>query len=288
MRIRTILAAASGGSATSGALDLACQLARRFEAHIEGLHVRPDPQALYAAAGDVIGGPDSAALVEIAVEEAEARAAHTRALFDEITARPGIPHAGLPQLALQRPSASWREEQGYVPMRVACRGRFFDFVVLGRSDRVAHEPHTDTIEQTLALSGRPIIVAPVEPPSGLGYVVALAWDGSPPAVRALVMALPFLETAGAVTLLTAGDTDPQGSRSAVDYLAWHGINAERRALPSGSGRHVGRLLLEGAQECGADLLAMGGYGHAPWHELLFGGATRTALATTPLPLLLTH
>jgi len=36
MGIRTILAAASGGAATTGAIELACQLARRFEARVEG------------------------------------------------------------------------------------------------------------------------------------------------------------------------------------------------------------------------------------------------------------
>src|SRR6185437_15305264 len=113
-----------------------------------------------------------------------------------------------------------------------------------------------------------------------------AWDGSPQAVRALVAALPFIENANAVTLLTAGDAPPDGSRSAVDYLAWHGVFAERRLLPAAGSRHIGPLLLETAQECRADLLVMGGYGHTPWHELLFGGATRAALAAMPLPLLL--
>ena len=43
MAIRTILAATSGGTASNGAIKLACRLARRFSAHVEGYHVMLDP-----------------------------------------------------------------------------------------------------------------------------------------------------------------------------------------------------------------------------------------------------
>ncbi len=287
MSIRTILAAASGAAA-AGAIDLACQLARRFEAHLEGCHVLPDRDAVFAATGEGIGGPASVELVEGVMAEAAAKAARTRALFDEIVDRHGIVAGGVPQLAARRPSARWHEETGDAPSLIARRGRFFDLVVLGRSDRVVHEPHSDTIEQTLVHSGRPVLLAPVEPPSGIGYVIAIAWSGAPQGVRALAAALPFLEKANAVSLITAGDAAAAGGPPVVDYLAWHGVNAEHRKLAAGSARQVGRLLLDAARDCRADLLVMGAYGHAPWREQLFGGATRAALARMPLPLLLMH
>ena len=287
MSLRTILAALSGGAATAGALDLACQLARRFDAHLDGLHVVPDPRSVFAATGD-IAAPGSAALVESIMEAAREKAAQTRAVFDEIVERHGIARASVPQLAIRLPSASWREEIGDAAKVVAGHARFFDIAVLGRSDRVIHEPHSDTIEALLMGSGRPVLLAPAQPPSGIGYVVAVAWNGSPQAVRALSAALPFLEKANAVSLITAGEDDPTGGRLAADYLAWHGINAELRQAEGGSGRQVGRILFAAAQDAGADLLVMGGYGHAPWREQLFGGATRAALATMKLPLLLMH
>jgi hypothetical protein len=46
MGVRTILVAASGGTASNGALELACRLAQRFDAHLEGLHIRIDPLPL--------------------------------------------------------------------------------------------------------------------------------------------------------------------------------------------------------------------------------------------------
>lgn len=287
MRIRTLLVAAGGGSATAGAIDLACQMARRFEAHLEGFHVLPDRRAVFAATGD-IASPGSAALVDGIMAEASAKATQARAMFDQIVERHGIAHGSLPRFAAPGPSVSWREETGDASALVAARSRFCDLIVLGRSDRVMREPHSDTIEETLAHSGRPVLLAPEEAPSGVGYVIAVAWNGSPQAVRALSASLPFLEQANAVSLITAGEADAGGSAAAVDYLAWHGINAERRQLPAARGRHLGRILLDAAAAAKADLLVMGAYGHAPWREQLFGGATRAALSMMPLPLLLTH
>jgi nucleotide-binding universal stress UspA family protein len=33
---------------------------------------------------------------------------------------------------------------------------------------------------------------------------------------------------------------------------------------------------------------MGGYGHAPWREMIFGGATAQIVGTSRLPVLLSH
>jgi nucleotide-binding universal stress UspA family protein len=290
MAIRTIIAAASGGSATLGAIDFGCQLARRFAAHLEGFHVRPDPRAMLAAAGEDIVTPPSAALIAGAIEEAAAAAARTRALFEDAVGRHGIAQLGAPQPRARGPSALWREETGSAPSLIAGRGRFFDLVVLGRSERVLHEPYSATIEETLLHSGRPVLLAPTEPLAGIGHRVAVAWNGSPEAVRALAAALPFLAKAEAVSLLVAGGDDAGGddAGAAAGYLAWHGVAAERRPLAAGSGRRAGPLLIAAAAAAGADLLVMGAYGRRPWREQLFGGATRGVLARTPLPLLLMH
>jgi len=287
MGIRTILAAVSGGAATSGTIHLACQLARRFSAHVEGYHVMPDPvEAL--PPGDGIGIPPHIGLIETMLADAEAKAGEARAYFEKLVASYKIPRGGPPQIAPAGPSAKWQEAAGAAAALVARRGRFFDLVILGRSDRVIHEPHSDTIEEVLMRSGRPALLAPAETSSRIGYMVALAWNGSPEAVRALAAGMPFLEKADAVSLITGGDPDRLGAPQVLEYLAWHGINAQHQRLPGGSARDVGEKLIDTAREASADLLIMGGYGHAPWREFLFGGATRTAVATMPMPLLLVH
>ncbi len=288
MSIRTILAAVSGGGATGGASDLGCRLARRFDAHLEGFHVLPDAATVIAATGEGIASPASAALVESMMAEAEAKAAQARGSFNETVARHRIARGVPPPAAAPRPTAGWCEETGDAARLVAERARFFDLVVLGRSDRVVDEPHSDTVEETLMRSGRPVLLAPAEPPGDIGRIVAVAWNGSPQAVHAMAAALPFLRAATTVLLITAGDADAAGGTAAVEYLAWHGVDARHRQIAGSSGRRAGRVLLDAAGGAGADLLVMGAYGHPPWREQLFGGATRGAVATMSLALLLMH
>ena len=45
---------------------------------------------------------------------------------------------------------------------------------------------------------------------------------------------------------------------------------------------TGQLFLSKARDEDADLLVMRGYGHAPWREALFGGATRELVGTSLL------
>lgn len=285
MTIKTILAPISGGIASKAAFDLACQLAVSFRAHVEGLHV----VAVYG--GALIPGGEGAlpplATSEFDVPEAAAkRASESLSLFEEVVADHNLVRDNVAGLAFDTPSAAWREEKGYAPILIARRARFFDLVVLGRSDRVVGEPYTDTIEETLLRSGRPILVAPAELTPHIGHVVAVAWNGSPEAVRALTSALPLLERAERAWLLTVGTAD--GSEEALNYLRWHGIDVRHRNIAEPGHRHIGRVLLDNAVEIGADLAVMGGYSRAPLRELIFGGATRDAVGFGAMPVLLMH
>jgi nucleotide-binding universal stress UspA family protein len=70
-------------------------------------------------------------------------------------------------------------------------------------------------------------------------------------------------------------------------LAKHAIAAELHTVPDGDGS-VGDRLLRAAHAVGADLLVMGAFAHGEWQEMMFGGVTRTMLASADLPLLMRH
>jgi nucleotide-binding universal stress UspA family protein len=285
MPYKTILAAASGGTATEGVIDLACRLAGRFDAHVEGFHVRIDAQEVVTAAADGFGLVPGDWIDEM-VAEAIAVAGKTKAAFDAAVTRHALARAETPPSTTA--SVSWREETGYAPFLVARRARYFDLVVLGRSERVVDRPHSDAVEETLITSGRPVLLAPAQPPSAIGEAVALGWNGSPEAVRVLAASLPFLAAARSVCVIAIGDRGPDEVASVIDHLAWHGIVATHRCPRPISGVGAGEQLLAEARDAGADLLVMGGYGHRPWRELLFGGATREVVGTSLLPILLSH
>ncbi len=291
MTIKTILAAASGGTASNGAVELACRFARRFEAHIEGFHAKADPRDLFTYSGDGFGMAMSGEFIDKFVADAAALAGKAKAAFETTAARHGIPLSSAPSNALPlktAASAAWREETGYGPTLVSRRARFFDLVVLGRSERVIDQPHSDTVEQTLLNSGRPVLLAPAKPPSEIGDVIAFGWNGSPEAVRALVAALPFLAVARSNLLVTVGEKHQESAAATIEYLGWRGIAAKHRHIMAVPGVGPGPQLLSAARDEGADLLVMGGYSHAPWREYLFGGATHAVTGVSLLPLLLSH
>ena len=288
--VKTILAAASGGSASAGAVELACRLARRFEAHVEGFHAKPDPLDLVRY-DTSLGGSISGEFIDRFINDANTVAAKVRAEFTAVLGRHGMdlaPRAAEALPAAIGASATWREETGYGPALVAQRARFFDLAVLGRSERVIDQIHSDAVEETLTRSGRPVLLAPAQTPETIGERVVLGWNGTAEAVRALTGALSFLATARETFVVSIGDQHHQSARSVIDYLAWHDIRAKHVAVPSRTDTAVGHQLLLAASEQGADLLAMGGYGHLPWREFLFGGATRDVIGSSLLPVLLTH
>jgi nucleotide-binding universal stress UspA family protein len=286
MTIKTILVAASGGTASEGAIELGCRLARKFEAHLEAYHVLTDVREILLATGEGFGMPMSGELIDRITEDAAALAAKTKAAFEAALARHAIASAAAPGKA--GASGGWREESGYGPYLVAQRARFFDLVLLGRSERVVDQPHSDAVEQTLLQSGRPVLLAPAKPPQALGDSIAFGWNGEAAAVRALTGSLPLLAAARTVNVIVVGEKHRTSAAALVEHLAWHGIKASLRPAYAIEGVGPGEQLLAEARDAGADLLVMGGYGHRPWREALFGGATREIVGVSLLPILLSH
>jgi nucleotide-binding universal stress UspA family protein len=101
--------------------------------------------------------------------------------------------------------------------------------------------------------------------------------------------MPILEKAHTVTLLTVDLRS--GDALSVDHLVAllerHDVNVSVQGARS-LGRPIGEVLLAKARELHCDLLVMGGYGHSPLREHLFGGATYFVLEHMDLPVLLSH
>jgi nucleotide-binding universal stress UspA family protein len=266
-------------------METACGIAAKAGAHLEGFHVKIDPVQVMMWAGDGLGSSISGEWIDRMEADASDLAAKARAAFIEVTKRHAVPMAdGEPGKA----SAAWRVETGLPSELVASRARFFDLVVLGRSERVIDKVHSDTIEQTLVHSGRPVLLAPATPPSHIGETIALGWNGSAEAVHAVAAAMPLIACARRVHIISIGKKAVENEQGLRDHLSWHGVTATYHTARRVEGASAGGQLLSLANEQGADLLVMGAYGHRPWREILFGGATREVVGNSFLPVLLMH
>jgi len=224
MSIETILVAASGGSASDGAVTLAGRLAQRFGAHLEVFHAHGDPREAAIALGDGFAAPVAVDLIERATEEIGAAAGRAKRQFEGAARQFDLKMCDTPPRSEANVATiRWHEETGYAPDLIARRVRLFDLAVLGRSERVVDEPHTDALEQTLLHCGQPVLIAPAKVPALLGESIAVAWNGSAEAARAVSGALPFLHEAKLVRIFTAGHVDAGEGDALAEALAWRGI-----------------------------------------------------------------
>ena len=121
--------------------------------------------------------------------------------------------------------------------------------------------------------------------------IAIAWDGSRVAARALADATPLLEQASQISVLTVVDEKSLKQRDIAEHLAdglrKRGVAAESFSITV-KGRPIGASLQEHAIERGARLLVMGGYGHSRVRDFVLGGATKDVLRDLQLPVLVSH
>lgn len=285
MSIRKILVPVDGTDATRFSLETAFLLGRDVEAHIEALHVRADPRLAVPLVGEGMSGAMIEELIELTEKETAARAVRAREMFDLARESSGLPVSEIPSKT--GPTTSWMEVVGAEEEIVVQRGRLADLLVVARPTALAENPSAVTFNAALFESGRPVLVAPLDPPQSLGRRVAISWNGSAQAARAVSAALPLLTRAEAVLILNVDtdDTAGEGAAGLTEFLAWHGVSAEHRAAPKGDGP-VGAAIIQACAD--ADLLVMGAYTHSRLRQLILGGVTRHVLERATLPLLMAH
>jgi len=152
----------------------------------------------------------------------------------------------------------------------------------------SHESRSEKIiEQLLFQSGRPILLCPEERAAELPVAfndVLIAWDHSAPAARAVADALPVLQSAESVRIVTAtDDSTADEMRSGADlvaHLAEHGVKASFEAVKIG-GSSIGKIFEAYVRAHAIDLLVMGGYGRTRLSEIMWGGATKTVIGQPP-------
>lgn len=149
-----------------------------------------------------------------------------------------------------------------------------------------------TAQDLIFGSGRPVLLLPETARPGASLdVVVVAWDGGRAAARAVADALPLLQRARIVRIVTVTGEKPLDPNSTIDalrdHLHLHDIAAiTDTAAADGSG--AGDALARYCSRHGADLLVMGAYGHSRFRDFVVGGATKSLMAATPLPVLLSH
>lgn len=257
-------------------LAFAAALAKRWSAHLIAIFVtRPlmfEPHADYAV------GPTLTSLLVEHRRKTEAAIAIARARFDALAERRSF-------------TAEWRVSENELPEAMMLHARHASLAILGPPARQrCATTMLGLAERMILASGRPTLLLPDEwPADRIGRRIVIGWNGGREATRAIADAMPFLVAADAVHLVVVPDTRTGrllGEEPGADMATHLARQNVPVVVEQGNGNDAGDALLRKCGEADADLLVMGAMGRPLIGEIIFGGATRTVLASATLPVLL--
>jgi nucleotide-binding universal stress UspA family protein len=253
-------------------------LAENLHATLSAIALHVEIQSFIAQFGDPF---DATGLLSAASKQSAANAQDLLGIFEMIATKREIPH----EQSLVHRSAQ------EIPAYLAGEARVRDISVvpLNRGSEI-----TRTVAEHLIFeSGRPVIVLPDTDRDlpALPGNIAVAWDSSRSASRAIADALPFLQGGKHVRIFTVVDDkefpEARAGTGLSKYLAHHEVEVTFDKVRA-SGRAIGDVFGDYVSEHNIEMLVMGGYGHSRMREFILGGATRSVLARPPTWTLLSH
>ena len=279
MSIKDIMVICDAGEANDYRVETALLYARVHQAHLTGLHLVPYPIV------PVYGGNFPEAIPYISSEQlkqSENTANEIRDTFKKKAAEQEVP-------------CDWKEIDGVDVRYIIDNARYTDVVIVPQGYSKYGEDNTQKINDYLSIHlGRPLIVTPdLKKVFNLPKRVVIAWNESHEAARAVHDALPMLQYAEQIQVVSVAASVEQEKKYMIydddlrKHLSHHGINVEVRSLDPAS-KGTGKTILESALEYDADFIVMGAYGHTRLKEIVLGGATKYLLRHTTIPLFLSH
>ncbi len=281
MAYKSILVHLNNETRVARLMNAAMQLALPSNSHVTGLFVFP-------------AAPPKSPLLPMISGSAIASALEAYGkLGDDIHTAFDSATAGQPVVGEWRPYKPKR--QGYVEA-VLDHARTADIIVAAQKESNWDYADMFDIPDWIAMeSGRPVLVVPKSGNlDSIGERVVVAWNNSREAARAVFDALPLLQKAAAVTVLSVEETakpevtsDIAGAEIGAT-LARHGVKADVQQVKPGARGDAGAELLAQVAAHRADLLVMGCFGRSRLREFVLGGASRHVLQHATVPVLMGH
>lgn len=275
MSYKTILVHVDVGAKAADRVEIAARLAETYDAHLVGVHALTQIRlqgAVYAQAASII-------------DEAMKRAAVDSAKRSEAAFNEGVKRVGWPKV-------EWRASARDASLVLPLHARYADMVVIGQAGREDTGVAADLPDQIALTAGRPMLVVPYAGKiESIGQRVLVTWNASRESTRAVTDALPLLQRAKHVHVVSFNPDDgDHGDQPGADiglWLARHGVKVDvsRQTVPN---HDIGAQILSRAADLGVDLIVSGAYGHSRVRELMLGGVTKVLLDSMTVPVLMSH
>ena len=277
MSVKTILTYLPTAKRAPAILDAGFALCERHGAHLIALHIHPSLYSPSAVADDIPTG-----ILEMLIDARSKEASTIQKAFHERASAHDV-------------VSEWRNEEalhGDTTQDIIDNALCADLIITTPTFGDQFDTWSDRPARIVMGSGRPVLMVPDDnTKKTIGKRVTLAWNQSPEAARAAFDAIPLIQDADIVEVVSICEEDGNKSLPAGDELALvlarHGVATEAVSI-KGADANAGDELLAYAQGKDCNLLVMGCYGHSRVRELIFGGATRDVLQTATIPVLMSH
>ena len=278
---KTILVHVDETARSAQRVDVAARLAIQYGAHLVGTAMTGLSPSFFPNPALAVPAPGVPPIV-FPIDELRAETDRLLDLFDGQARQAGVA------------SFERRRIDDEAGIGISMHARYGDLVVISRAALDSFSPRlrSDFPEYVVLNCNRPVLVLPAAGVTQeVGTRVTVAWNGSGNAVRAITSAIPMLQRAKEVSLAVF-NADAEGELPSRDpgadiglYLARHGIPV---GITAAHASDAGESLLSFAADRGSDLIVMGAYGRSRFREILLGGASCTALLSSPIPLWMAH
>jgi nucleotide-binding universal stress UspA family protein len=243
-------------------LEVAGQIAERFDAGIVGIVASQFSPPLYFTSGELAQN-----LID------EGRASIKKRIGElEVQFREAVKN--------RAKHVEWRCAIDFPARYILREARCADIIVSGGDRGAFSDPLVLASPKDLVMqAGRPLLIVP----DSVKWLdlrgILVAWKDTPEARRAIADSLPMLRKAKNVTVAEIpeeGGSRPAAASRVRDVVAWlsrHGVSASE-LVPDRNDRRATDQLDGIAADVGAGVVVAGAYGHSRFRELILGGMTQ--------------
>lgn len=273
MAFKEILLHLDASESVEARINVAVELAQRYNAHIKGLYILS--HTLVPAYTEVMVGVE-----QIEEQLAELARKEAKRIEQQFLSAAQAVDVKAECLCVQGDAISLTSRYAH----------YCDLVIMGQAERNSQFLDAEGLaDHVILMAGKPVLVVPyIGVNKNFGQRVMIAWNGGREGTRAVHDALPLLQQAKSVEIATVDMEDGERlSQYLRDYLAIHNIRATCHHFPARD-IEIGAMLLSRVADEGIDLMVMGAYGHSRFRELMLGGVTLHLLKHMTVPVLMSH
>lgn len=268
------------------ALGTAFELGQQLGANVLGCHIRAhtSSEVAFPSGFGALGGESGASELIWAGKKTKKGGRAAKALFGKAATDHSYKVIKKPG---STPGAVWLEKVGSPDKVLSIMGPISDLIVVSRPLAKGGALANAFMLSALMYSSRPVLILPQSGKRTLGRRISIAWNQSAEAARAVDAAMPLLQQAEHVNIISCGREGAVGPKSAqlATYLRYWGIKPE---LVTVREDHDAKAIIKGCKEARSDLLVMGAYSRSRLRQRIFGGVTEFMLHKASIPVFMLH